>query len=110
MQLRNTSDRWGAVQQILHRVVAPLVLVQLALGVYIAGLPGEEVGGRAAFAWHASIGVTILALMVGRLIWRRASPDPEAPQRLGGHERRLMLLRPTPAAMPSSSTCRSPDT
>ena len=88
MPLRNTPDRWGAVQQLLHWVVAPLALVQLGLGVYIGGLPEGSGGG--AFGVHATIGLTILILMVGRLLWRLANPVPLMPQRLRPQERKAV--------------------
>jgi cytochrome b561 len=83
MQIRNTPDRWGAVQQTLHWLVVPLALVQLGLGMAMDDLPREALGTAVAFGLHASLGLTIGAVMVMRFLWRLVNPVPLMPERLG---------------------------
>ncbi len=92
MPIRNTPDRWGAVQQTLHWLVAPLALFQLGLGVYIGGLPEDNLMDRSAFGLHATIGLLILVLMVVRFLWRVANPVPLMPQGLRRPERALVRV------------------
>ena len=89
MQLRNTPDRWGAVHQIVHWVIAPLALLQIGFGGYIGGLLPEDIERSTAYGVHVSLGLLILLLMIVRLVWRLANPVPRMPQRLGRPERAL---------------------
>ena len=88
---RNSSIRYGIIAQLLHWLMAGLILVQLLVGRYAAGLdPGIE-----RLVWmsrHKSLGITILALMLLRLGWRLSSPPPPLPSTMPGWERRTAQL------------------
>lgn len=86
MLYRNTPDRFGLVTRALHWSVAGLIVVQLSLGFRIADLqPG--LANLGLYSLHKSIGMSIFALMILRILWHLASPPP-APQG-GGWQARL---------------------
>jgi cytochrome b561 len=78
MQWMNDESRYGAVAQVFHWVIVALVITQLILARAADALP---VGGAklAMLARHKSVGITILALAVLRLIWRAFNPVPAPP-------------------------------
>src|SRR5688500_4587742 len=76
---RNTARRFGAVHQFLHWIIAVLVIGMICVGLYMTGLdPSPRMFN--IYALHKSVGITVLALVVLRLIWRlsniRPSPLP----------------------------------
>lgn len=79
MNLKNTADRWGGVSQILHWLIALLIL-----GLGVVGLLMGELPKTPKYFWvytaHKSLGVTVLALMLLRLGWRiyAGAPAPVA--------------------------------
>lgn len=88
MTIRNTRNRWGAVSQLLHWLIVVLVALQAGLGLTGIMLPlGVE--KLAVLATHKSIGITILALAVPRLLWRWINPTPPLPSNLKPYERFL---------------------
>jgi cytochrome b561/polyisoprenoid-binding protein YceI len=88
MQVRNTTQRWGAVSKLLHWSVVVLVITQFVL----AGLAEDLPLGMAKLgllARHKSIGITILALALLRLAWRSTQPVPALPPGLPPAQRWL---------------------
>ena len=86
MNWRNSEHSYGMVAQALHWLVAALVFVQLALGLYAASLPL----GIARLEWlsrHKSLGLAVLALALVRLAWRLLSPPPALPASMSRAER-----------------------
>ena len=79
MTLKNTDERWGAVSQLFHWVIVVLILVMAYLGLTMGDLPN---GPRKIdiYALHKSIGLSILALVVLRVLWRfyAGAPAPVA--------------------------------
>jgi cytochrome b561 len=77
------SERYSPTAIVLHWLIAIVVLVQIGWGWWMQGIPKQPVGPRVdAFNLHKSIGLTILALMVLRLLWRiwhRPPPLPPMP-------------------------------
>ena len=77
--------RYTRTAVVLHWLVAGLVIVQFAWGWWMQEIPKEPVGPRVdAFNMHKSVGLTILALMMVRILWRiahRPPPLPDAPTR-----------------------------
>ncbi|CAN5646366.1 cytochrome b [soil metagenome] len=79
MLLRNTTERWGAVSQSLHWLIVLLILAQGSVGL----LMGDMRNGPdkiQVYALHKSVGLSILALVVLRLLWRlyAGAPRPVA--------------------------------
>jgi len=74
--LRHTAERrYSPVGQVFHWMMAALVTFQLGWGWYMSRLP---VGGGKlrGYEIHAEIGLLILILAIGRLIWRLIVPGP----------------------------------
>ena len=91
MTTRNTLTRWGHVSQLLHWLIVVLIIVQVILANIAEDLP-LGMKKLAMYARHKSVGITILALAVIRLIWRWANPTPELPAKLKPYERTLAGL------------------
>lgn len=88
MSIRNSHARWGAVAQLLHWSIVVLMATQVTLGLTLKTLrPGPTF--FAIINTHKSIGITILALAVIRLLWRWVNPVPALPQNLKPYERVL---------------------
>lgn len=78
MILRNTTTRWGAGAQLLHWLIVALIIVQFVIAEIAQGLPlGPD--KVATLARHKSVGITILALALLRLVWRAVNPTPTLP-------------------------------
>lgn len=96
MQLRNTGQHYGAIAQALHWTVAALIVTQFVLALRADGLPLGP-AKIAVLAQHKSIGMTIFALAVLRLIWRLFNPAPALPatmprwQRIAAHGSHVAL-------------------
>ena len=86
MQLKNTSNRYGGVAQILHWLIVALIITQWVLaqlaeaaGHDKAAHPAAALHQLALLARHKSVGLTIFALAIVRLVWRFVSPPPPMP-------------------------------
>lgn len=78
LQWRNSGQRYGLVAQGFHWLIVILVVVQYQLGRLAEDLPlGME--KLILMSRHKSLGVTILLLVLARLAWRLANPQPQAP-------------------------------
>ncbi|MGX9720744.1 cytochrome b [Stenotrophomonas acidaminiphila] len=75
MSMKNSPDRWGSVSKSLHWLIAVLIL---ALG--IVGLLMGELPKTPKYFWvytaHKSIGITVLALVALRVLWRLYAGAP----------------------------------
>lgn len=76
MQLRNTSARYGWVSIVLHWGVALVVFGLFALGLWMVGLDYYSTWRKDAPDLHKSIGITLFAIMLVRIVWRLISPPP----------------------------------
>jgi cytochrome b561 len=71
------SERYTRAAIALHWLIALAVIVQFAWGWWMQGIPKQPPGMRVdAFNLHKSVGLTILALMTVRLLWRWWHPAP----------------------------------
>ena len=82
----NTATRYGVVARGFHWIIAVLVLVDLALGVIGDQIPrnADTVDWlKTLYSTHKTIGVTVLALAVLRVIWAltQTRPVPLHPDR-----------------------------
>ncbi len=81
MALRNTHARYGSVAMAFHWTIAALIVANLCIGLYFknAMTPSDP-----NLFWtvqiHKSIGLTVLALSVLRLLWRLVNPVPFLPE------------------------------
>ena len=88
MTWKNTAERFGVVAKSFHWLVAAIVICVIGVGLYMSDLDPSPLKFSLSF-WHKSFGVTILALMVLRLVWRFANTQPAA---LENHKRWEKLL------------------
>ncbi|HEY6644586.1 cytochrome b [Povalibacter sp.] len=78
MQFKNSTERYGAVAQLLHWSIVVLIITQFVLASKAEPL---SIGPAkiAVLAQHKSVGMTIFALAVLRLLWRLINPVPTLP-------------------------------
>ena len=76
--IRNTQDGWGWPAVVLHWVIALLVIGLFGFGLWMNEVPARP-DRPFYYAIHASIGITILALMVVRLAWWWRNTTPVLP-------------------------------
>ena len=74
MTLRNTTRAWGTLSKSLHWTIVLLILCQPLLAMYADSLSGPA--KIAPLALHKSLGITVLALAIIRLVWRWLNPVP----------------------------------
>lgn len=80
MGWRNTSMRWGRVMRWLHWATAALVFALAAIGLLMTEMANSLYKVK-VYALHKSLGVTVLALTLLRLLWRsfdRCRPQASA--------------------------------
>ena len=83
------SDRYTWTAIVLHWLIAIAVIVQFKWGWWMQDIPKQPPGARVdAYNLHKSVGLTILALMTVRLLWRWRHPAPALPA-MPGWQRRL---------------------
>lgn len=78
MRLKNDESRYGAVAQVFHWTIVVLIVTQFVLANKAEHLP-RGAAQLATLAQHKSVGITILALAILRLIWRWLNPVPAPP-------------------------------
>jgi cytochrome b561 len=84
--LRNSRERWGLASQLLHWLVALLILAQILLGLAAVGWHLSPTK-LSLFVWHKSVGMLVLLLVLLRLGWRAVNPTPALPQDMPRWER-----------------------
>jgi cytochrome b561 len=89
MQIENTEERWGVVQQTLHWVVVAAVAIQLYVGFTLWELPPDDPQFAQLVPLHATSGIVIFLLMAFRLYWRRTHPIPKLPDTLTPTQKQL---------------------
>jgi cytochrome b561/polyisoprenoid-binding protein YceI len=75
----NTTTSYGLVARFFHWTIAVLVLIDIVLGVIGKFTPrsGDTVGFlQLLYSTHKTIGVTVLALAILRVIWAIVQPRP----------------------------------
>ena len=80
--LSTRSQRYTNVAIALHWLIALAILAMLAIGltmVRLLHMPGYQLTGFKLFQLHKSIGITILALALLRLVWRLTHRAPPLP-------------------------------
>jgi cytochrome b561 len=65
--------QYGTTAKTFHWLIVALLIAQYFIGWFMPDIHGEMQPG-AGMIWHISIGTTILALMLLRLVWRLAHP------------------------------------
>jgi len=78
MPFLNSTVRYGVVAQLLHWSVVVLLIVQFLLAEIADEMP-EGAGKLSILADHRSVGITLLAVAILRLIWRLVDRPPSMP-------------------------------
>lgn len=79
--LANTSERYGLIAQSFHWITAILILSLLVLGVFMTKLPQATAGEIDTKVWffslHKTLGVTVFAVALLRVLWALISVKPK---------------------------------
>lgn len=80
-----STDRFmfGRTQRWLHWSMALLIFAAIGLGVVSAYYPSGQQPRQGLLELHKSIGFTILALLIVRIVWRLVSGEPPYRRPLG---------------------------
>lgn len=81
------DSRYNRAMVAIHWLTALLMLCIIPIGLFMTSMPREAPVRETWFTIHKSIGITILALVVLRVIVRAVSRVPEYPGTLGRLER-----------------------
>lgn len=78
MTAKNTAETWGWVSRTLHWLIAVLILCLGVVGLAIANHAFPQTP-KYFWIWtaHKSLGITVLALMLARLLWRLYAGAPK---------------------------------
>jgi cytochrome b561 len=70
---------YDPVARALHWLVAGLVVIVVSLGWAMPGAPRETLSRDLLLLLHRSVGLSILAVMLFRILWRLGHPPPPLP-------------------------------
>jgi cytochrome b561 len=76
MQWRNSTDRYGAVAQLLHWGMFVLIALNFIGGEVMGDLPKKAAIRGFAFDAHETLGLVVLFLLFLRLSWKMANRAP----------------------------------
>ena len=82
------STRYTTSAVALHWILAILIVANLAFGLYTVNLPLSPQKLK-LFSYHKWVGVTVLLLSAGRLLWRATHAAPALPDTMKPRERQL---------------------
>lgn len=69
-------QRYTKTAMLLHWLIALLIISAFCLGLTMVAIPGFSPTKLKYFSWHKWLGVTVLALVAIRLLWRLANKPP----------------------------------
>ena len=75
LRLRNSTEGYGAVSQMMHWITVALVILAWFLGQFDDIFPKGAARAASLFV-HNSAGLAVIAILVLRLFWRFADPPP----------------------------------
>ena len=78
MAVKSDASRWGSLARFFHWTTVLLILVQATIGLIMVELP-KRPGTIPVYSFHKSLGLTIFAFALLRLLWRAFDPHPEYP-------------------------------
>jgi cytochrome b561 len=91
MQLRNSSERYGAIAQLLHWSIVILIVGQFVLANQ-AEHTTSLMGKLGLLTKHKSFGMTVFILAFIRMTWRFVNPTPSMPDTVKGWQKPLVHL------------------
>jgi cytochrome b561 len=71
---RNTHTHYGWVAKAFHWCMALMILGLLGVGLYMSDMEVSPFKFQ-LYWWHKSLGITVLMLVVGRVLWRITNPS-----------------------------------
>jgi len=92
MKAKDTLQRFGFVSQLFHWVLAVLIIVQLVVILFYEEVPKESPLKPELMMFHKSIGMTILVLGLGFIIWRLINQRPLLPENMNKASKFLAKL------------------
>jgi cytochrome b561 len=78
MAVRSDVSHWGSLAKFFHWTTVALILVQATIGLVMVALP-KRPNVIPIYSFHKSLGLTIFAFAILRLVWRAFDPRPEEP-------------------------------
>ncbi|HET6546702.1 MAG TPA: cytochrome b [Rhodanobacteraceae bacterium] len=78
MRLTSDARHWGSLAKLFHWLIVLAILAQGTIGLVMVNLPRRP-GIIPVYSFHKSLGLTILALAVLRLVWRAFDRRPAQP-------------------------------
>ena len=75
MTWKNTADRWGPVSQLLHWLIVIMILGMGTVGLVMTEMRNSP-DKIQLYDLHKSFGLTVLALVTLRLLWRLYAGTP----------------------------------
>ena len=75
MGIRNTKNNFGSLAKFFHWITVALILVMMALGIYMHELELSPLKFE-LYAFHKSLGMIVLTVVLLRLAWRKIDPPP----------------------------------
>ena len=75
MTWKNTTDRWGPVSQFLHWLIVLMILGMGTVGLVMTEMRNSP-DKIQLYVLHKSFGITVLALITLRLLWRLYAGTP----------------------------------
>lgn len=82
MPIFSSPERWGSVTRGLHWLTAAFILATAAVGLVM-----EQIDRLPVYMLHKSLGMTVLALVLLRLLWRLIDRRPPYPPGMPGWQR-----------------------
>lgn len=76
--IRNTNEAWGWPARAFHWLIALMIVVVFAFGLWMTEVPVRS-ERPFYFSIHASIGITLLIVLVARYLWSLVNATPDAP-------------------------------
>lgn len=76
MRIKNTQESFGLISKCLHWIMAILLVSLFSVGLYMAELDYYDSLYHTLPWWHKSIGLSVMALLIFRFIWKLSQPAP----------------------------------
>jgi cytochrome b561 len=89
--IHDSRDTWGSVTRALHWIMAMLIVGMFVLGWTAVNYPMSPTKLE-LFLWHKSIGLTLFALVLFRILWRLTNETPAKPTGVSASEQQLARI------------------
>ncbi len=86
------QPQYSVTARLFHWVMAVLVLSTIPVGILMGQTGLDRALQNSLYIYHKNLGVLLLILVVGRLIWRLGHPAPAMPAHMPGWQARIAGL------------------